>query len=276
VRFEDKTGIYNFIFRTAREALRGSDMDFLSVTQEGETMGGRYSIGGIEGGTDYGRSADDGRSFLAEGLCGHGIGMISESPGLAYEIGTPFIYIGETFVALPGNDGLTILDYHAAHERINYERLLKNRDVSSHRMLFPQQTKVGPKEYKIIIENLQMLNDFGIEAEDFGHGTIIVRSLPEMLRDADIKSLLGDTAACLAEEGAGAERAERPLNAMQKSVAARLACHSSIRGREVPDRVRISELLKSLAACDEPDRCPHGRPTRIRISSAELKKMFKK
>ena len=276
VRFEDKTGIYNFIFRTAREALRGSDMDFLSVTQSGETIGGRYSVGDIEEGTDHVRSADEGRSFLAGGLCAHSIGTIAKSPGLTYEIGMPFIYIGETFVALPGDDGLTILDYHAAHERVNYERLLKKRDISSHRMLFPQQTKVGPKEYRIIIENLQMLNDFGIEAEDFGHGTIIVRSLPEMLRNADIKSLLVDTAACLEEEGAGTERAEGPLGAMQKSVAARLACHSSIRGREVPDRVKISELLKSLAACDEPDRCPHGRPTRIRISGAELKKMFKK
>ncbi len=274
VRFEDKTGIYNFIFRTAREALRGSDMDFLSVTKSGEAIGGRYSIGGIEDGTDHGRSEDEGRIFLSGGHCAHGIGTISESPGLAYEIGTPFIYIGETFVALPGDDGLTILDYHAAHERVNYERLLKKKDISSHRLLFPQQAKLAPKEYKVILENLQLLNDFGIEAEDFGHGTIIVRSLPEMLRDADIKSLLVDTAACLAEEGAGAEKG--PLDAMQKSVAARLACHSSLRGREVPDRVRISELLKGLAACDEPDRCPHGRPTRIRISSTELKKMFKK
>lgn len=272
VRFDDKTGIYNFIFRSAREALRDSGMDFLSATQAGEAIGGLYSVGG---GIDQGRTTE-GLSFPAEGHCATGIGTIAESPGLAYETGTSFIYIGETFVALPGDDGLTILDYHAAHERVNYERLLKKKDISSHRLLFPKQAKMGPKEYKVILENLQLLNDFGIEAEDFGHGTIFVRSLPEMLMDAEIGGLLADTAACLADGSSETTNSAGPLYEVQKSVAARLACHSSMRGREVPDRARISELLKSLAACDDPDRCPHGRPTRIRISGTELKKMFRK
>lgn len=276
VRFEDKTGIYNFIFRASREALRGSDMDFLSVTRAGETIGGRYSVGGIEGGTQQVGMADEGRSFSAGKDCAPVIETIAESRELVCEIETPFLYIGETFIALPGDGGLTILDYHAAHERVNYERLLNKTDISSHRLLFPQQAKVGPKEYRVILENLQLLNDFGIEAEDFGHSTILVRSLPEMLRDSDIRGLLADIAACLVGEVVETNKSAEPLCEVQKKVAARLACHVSIRGREVPDRVRISELLKSLAGCAEPDRCPHGRPTRIRISGVELKKMFRK
>ncbi len=169
-----------------------------------------------------------------------------------------------------------LLDYHAAHERVNYERLLTKNNLVSHRLLFPQQAKVGPKEYRVILENLPVLNDFGIEAEDFGHGTLLVRSLPEMLRDSNVKGLLSDIAACIAEQGSAADKAVEPLSSLQRNVAARLACHSSIRGKEVPDRQRISELLKSLDACNDPDRCPHGRPTRLIISLIELRKMFRK
>ncbi len=276
VRFDDKTGIYNFIFGTAHKALMNSDMDFLSLASAGETIRGTYSIGGTVRGTDYGRTGEEGRSSLAGELDALGIEAISESRELACDIETPFLYIGETFVAIPGDDGLTILDYHAAHERVNYERLLNKTDISSHRLLFPQQVKVGPKEYQVILENLQLLSNLGIEAEDFGHRTIFVRSLPDMLQDADIAGLLADTAGCLAGAVSETNKSADPLYEVQRNVAARLACHASIRGREVPDRVRISELLKSLAVCDEPDRCPHGRPTRIRISGIELKKMFKK
>jgi DNA mismatch repair protein MutL len=274
VRFEDKTGIYNFIFRTARKSLKGSDMDFLSSTPEGETIGGIYSVG-IQSGS-VSRGIGTGEHVFQSGHRDVAEDAVSEASGLAYEIGPPFIYIGETFVALPGNDGITILDYHAAHERVNYERLLKKKDIGSHRLLFPQQAKLGPKEYRIILKSLSLLNDFGIEAEDFGHGTILVRSVPEMLMDADVAGFLSDTAACLGEEGAETGGSAGPMNESRKNLAARLACHSSIRGREVPDRARISQLLKSLSDCDEPDRCPHGRPTRIRITGTELKKMFRK
>jgi len=271
VRFEDKTGIYNLIFRTATEALRGSDLDFLSITSAGDKIEGQYSVGSVSGPIVQGK-----RGLMPTEQGASGFAPIAESLGVAYETAINFLYLGETFVAIPSEKGLILLDYHAAHERVNYERLLKKNDLLSHRLLFPQQAKVGPKEYRVILENLSLLNDFGIEAEDFGHGTVLVRSLPKMLRDSDVKELLSDFAACIAEEGPGVNQAVEPLSSLQRSVAARLACHSSIRGKEVPDKLSISELLKSLDACEDPDRCPHGRPTRILISAAELKKMFKK
>ncbi|HTZ18700.1 MAG TPA: DNA mismatch repair endonuclease MutL [Dissulfurispiraceae bacterium] len=273
VRFEDKTGVYNFVLRTCRDAIRGAAVDFVSEAPEGERIGGQYSIGFPPQTSDMQR-----RFFTREP--GSAADMISEaagqSYGTAYGPGVASIYIGETFVAFPSDGGLTLLDYHAAHERVNYERLLKKSGLVSHRLLFPQQAKVGPKEYRIILGNLQLLSDFGIEAEDFGHRTIIVRSLPEMLKDADVRELLNDVAACMVEEGSQLSASPEPLESVRKSVAARMACHSSIRGKEVPDGVRISELVKSLGLCEEPDRCPHGRPTRIFISTAELKKMFRK
>ena len=270
VRFDDTTGIYNLVSRTVRDALSSVAADFISSTPAGERIAGEYSTGvfphmfrprhGISPGL-HGTSAAD---------------IISETAASAYDVGIPFIYLGETFVAFPAAEGLMLLDYHAAHERVNYERLMKKKDGVSYPLLFPQQAKVGPKEYHVILENLRLLNDFGIEVGDFGHGTLVVRTLPEMLKGADVKELLGDIASCLAEDGLVAQKTIVSLDSVQMKVAARLACHSSMRGREVPDKVQISELLKNLDACDDPGRCPHGRPTRIFISGAELKRMFRK
>ena len=270
VRFDDKTGIYNFVSRTVRDALSGATVDFISTTPAGERIAGEYSTGvspqmfapqhGIFSGRP-GTSATD---------------MISETAALAYDAGIPFIYLGETFMAFPAAEGLMLLDYHAAHERVNYERLMKKEDAVSYPLLFTQQAKVGPREYQVILENLRLLNDFGIEVGDFGHGTLVVRGLPEILKGADVKELLGDIASCLAEDCSATQKTIEPLDSVRMKVAARLACHSSMRGKEVPDKARISELLKNLDSCDEPDRCPHGRPARIFISGAELKRMFRK
>jgi len=276
VRFEDKTGIYNFILGTAREALRDADMDFLSGATDGERIKGQYMLGSATADNSRRDANDNANGVLTAGRSGGDVAHIAEPSGLPYEVWTPFLYLGETFVAVPEKGGLAIIDYHAAHERVNYERLLIRKDAASHRMLFPQQVRLGPKEYNAVLNNLQLLTDFGIEAEDFGHGTIIVRSLPEVLMAADVNELITDLASCITDDGATSHRQAGPLSDLHESIAARLACHSSMRGRETPDMARVNELLKDLAACDEPDRCPHGRPTRIRISMNELKKMFRK
>lgn len=186
------------------------------------------------------------------------------------------IYLGETFVAFANKGGLTIFDYHAAHERINYERLLKKYDLEIHNLLFPEQASLSASDYRIIIENLALLRDFGIEADDFGNGAIIIRSLPYFLKGADIKTLLSDIAGALLNREAVRETSDSPVEAVKKSVAARIACHSSIRGREIPDGIRLARLIDQLSQTENPERCPHGRPTNILISPAELKKMFKK
>ena len=180
-----------------------------------------------------------------------------------------------------------MLDYHAAHERINYERFLKRRDLQAFRLLFPLQVKLRRGEYAVLLEHLHLLNEVGLEAEDFGHDTILIRSIPEVLRDADLASLVSDVAAALLEipgksssknisGSAGHVGEPGPVELIRKSIAARLACHSSIRGKEIPDGIRVAELLKSLDATDNPHSCPHGRPTKIVISLDELRKMFKK
>jgi DNA mismatch repair protein MutL len=243
VRFEDKNGVFNFAYQVARDVLRQRTIivgNGAMKPQEARVM--EYWSNG---------EAKDG---VPDGM------FVVSEPLSFYRVVTadsiPFLYLGDTFVAVSEKGGITIIDYHAAHERINYERLLKDNDMPSYRLLFPQQIKLQNSEYKVILDNMQVLNDLGLELEDFGHAVLIIRSLPEFLRDADLNALMSDIASSLINECQG--------------------CHSSIRGKEVPDGMRIAQLLKDLDETENPHNCPHGRPTRIFISMDELRKMFKK
>lgn len=190
----------------------------------------------------------------------------------------PYIYLGDTFVAITGKDGLTIIDYHAAHERINYEKLLKKADIPIYTPLFPQNIRLAPAKYRTILKNLDILNELGLSIDDFGHETVILRALPSFLDGADLSSLISDIADSLAnkQEAVNLDASER-LGSARKIFAATIACHRSIRGQsEVPDSRGIASLLKELSATDNPSYCPHGRPTKITISLSEIKKMFKK
>jgi DNA mismatch repair protein MutL len=246
VRFENKNIVFDFVYGAAREILRNGAIGHIPYSHNPPIQ---YSAPAI----------------------------VSETASLydiiAHVDGIPFLYLGDTIVAIAEKGGLTLIDYHAAHERINYERLLKKIEMPSYKLLFPAQVRLQGREYMMILKNLDNLNELGIEAEDFGHETIIVRSLPEFLRDADLNALLGDIAASLSSEISGGVES---IDSAKKTLAARLACHSSIRGKEVPDGIRIARLLKDLSETDNPNACPHGRPTRIFISPDELKKMFKK
>jgi DNA mismatch repair protein MutL len=195
--------------------------------------------------------------------------MVSEPLEFAYKPYLPFVYLGDTFIAISGKGGLTLIDHHAAHERILYEKFLNKINLNSHQLLFPQQIKLAHKEYRIILENIRILKDFGIEADDFGHETLIVRSLPDDLKEADIRGILSDVASCIIEGVA-------PDKTRKETIAARIACHSSIRGKGLLNQEEISSLLTQLEKTDHPDQCPHGRPTRIFFSLDDLKKMFKR
>ena len=195
--------------------------------------------------------------------------VVSETLELAYRTTLPFIYLGDTFLAVSGKGGLTLIDHHAAHERILFEKFLKGINPGSHQLLFPKQIKLSANEYRVLLENADILRDFGIEADDFGHETVLVRSLPDALDDADLRGILSDIASCIIERIA-------PDKSLKEALAARIACHNSVRGKEILNQEQLSALLSDLEQTDHPDQCPHGRPTRIFLSLDDLKKMFKR
>lgn len=252
VRFEDKESIYRFVNTSIRETVRGERTEYAKQFTEmpAAPLANVFDMSRFPQDTSYGS-------------------VISETLEFAYKPHLPFIYLGDTFIAISGKGGLTLIDHHAAHERILYEKFLNKINLNSHQLLFPQQIKLSHKEYRIILENILILKDFGIEVDDFGHETLIVRSLPDDLKEADIRGILSDVASCIIEGIA-------PDKTLKETIAARIACHSSIRGKGILNQEKISSLLTQLEKTEHPDQCPHGRPTRIFFSLDNLKKMFKR
>jgi len=164
---------------------------------------------------------------------------------------------------------LTVIDHHAAHERILYEKFLKDIRLDSHQLLFPRPVKLSHKECIVILENKPLLGEFGIEVDDFGHDTVVVRALPLVLEDSDIRGILSDAASAILE-------GDSPGRPLKEALAARIACHSSVRGKEVLNQEELSRLLADLEKTEHPDQCPHGRPTRVFFSLDDLKKLFKR
>jgi len=164
---------------------------------------------------------------------------------------------------------LTLIDHHAAHERVLYERFLGGINLNARQLLFPRQVKLSHNEYRVILENNNLLADFGIEADDFGHDTVIVRSLPDALEEADLRGILSDITSCIREGIA-------PDKSLKEALAARIACHGSVRGKRILNQEAVSALIADLEQTACPDQCPHGRPTRLFFSIDDLKKMFKR
>jgi DNA mismatch repair protein MutL len=256
VRFENKEPVYRMVLSRIGESVRGYRSEY--ARQFGETT--ERDVSNL---LPVGYSSFNSPSDLPQSQ------VVAEPIDFPYRPSIPFIYLGETFVALSGKGGLTLIDHHAAHERVLYERLLKGVSLNANQLLFPRQVKLSHKEYMIILENIQLLKDFGIEADDFGHDTVIVRSLPNSLEEADLRGILSDAASCMLE-------GIPPEKSLKEALAARIACHSSVRGRQMLNQEAISSLISDLEKTEHPDQCPHGRPTRLFFSLDDLKKMFKR
>lgn len=263
VRFQNKQEIHVFINSHIRDAVRKEHSRYTAPFMEapGWTVSEMPSPFGKSG--FPGAFAPGTGTPLPPGTAAY------EAMEFPYQQQLPYLYLGDTFIAVAGKGGLTLIDHHAAHERILFESLLKGLDLDSSALLFPRQVKLSPKEYEVILREKDLLSAMGMELDDFGHNALIVRSLPAALKDADVRGILSDVAAALIE---GA----RPFQSTRQVLAARIACHSSVRGRTILHREEFQKLLHRLEKTEHPDQCPHGRPTRIFLSLDDLKKMFKR
>lgn len=258
VRFKNRSLVYDYVKASIKEALKGFVYEFKKEPYRDTNYTIKASL----------------ESSIYENL------SISEpiKPFVSYDYEKiPFLYLGDTFVAISENEGLTIIDYHASHERINYERLLKGLKnekglTSSLRLLIPYQIRLNSSQYQLILDNLDVLKRFGFDMEEFGHNTLIIRGIPDFLKKCDINSLINELSDFFKNE----IKSDTPFESIMKSLAARLACHSSIRGKEIPDGYKIAELIKDLNSTENPNVCPHGRPTRISFTINELRRLFKK
>ncbi|MEA3505936.1 MAG: DNA mismatch repair endonuclease MutL [Elusimicrobiota bacterium] len=172
--------------------------------------------------------------------------------------------------------GLLLIDQHTAWERINFEKLQKqysDNSVQSQQDMFPEVIELEPAEAELIKENLDLLNKFGIEIEDFGPGSFKITSSPVIAG----KKKGGKETAAMIEEIAGllGEYSSSPgSDDLSDKIIETIACRKSVKAGDPLDEKEIELMIDELAKCRQPHRCPHGRPVIIRISEDELDKRF--
>ena len=272
VRFEDKEQVYRLVRSAVKEA-------FISHMGSGPSMADAPRMtDGFAGGLAQGAEGRPERDY-AYPETGSGPPAYIAADGLPFvqSLKNPraFIRLGEMFYAYSDGGGVILLDQHAAHERVMYERLLRNVGPDTGRFLFPRPLELAPAWRQAVLAHKDLLSELGFEIEDFGGGSLLLRGAPEEFlkkRDLDYTRLLSDTALELMEEKGSADDLKK--GELKKKVAARLACHSSVRGSDVLSVPELEELLEALEGCENPGHCPHGRPTRIILGLEELKKMF--
>lgn len=178
-----------------------------------------------------------------------------------------------TYIIAQNELGIYLIDQHAANERINYEYYLKkvpsNKDVQN--MIIPITIELTKKEYIIVKENINILEDLGFEVEEFGENSLIFRSHPVWLKqdyeEESIKRLLD--LIVLIEKDFNKEK-------FMENIAITMSCKLSIKANENISLDEMELLIKKLRACDNPYTCPHGRPTIISFTNYELEKLFKR
>lgn len=180
-----------------------------------------------------------------------------------------FLNLGNAIVAIEREGGILFLDYHGAHERVNFERLLKGNNENVNRLVFPHSVELTADYYALLSKNLEILNELGIEAEEFGKNSIVVRAVPDFLSGVDIVDILESIATVLKED-----TGKPDLQEIKRKVAATIACHKSLRANDRINAYDLKILLEKLESTTDPEHCPHGRPIRKFVSLEEIKKWF--
>jgi DNA mismatch repair protein MutL len=178
----------------------------------------------------------------------------------------------DTYLILEGQDGLVLIDQHAAHERIAYEKLKENMRAekqASQRLLLPETIELGFREAQILSEMLSNFRTLGLEIEPFGGTTFVVTAVPQSLSKRQIAPLIEALVEKIADIGVGSG-----LEKVLDQCLMVMACHSTIRANQTLSLPEIKALLAQLDQCQQPSHCPHGRPTWIQWSLKAVQKAF--
>ncbi len=188
----------------------------------------------------------------------------------------PLAQLRESFILAAGDDGLWIIDQHVAHERVLFEKILRDRQVERvqrQRLLMPLLVELKPEQMVVFAGIAEELERNGFEVEPFGPQTLAVKAAPVGLEGAALERMLGEV---IEQSSAGPEEVKQneDLTALRTRIAASIACHSAIKVNTALDPVRMEWLLLELAKTEHPTSCPHGRPIALLYSWKEIQRAF--
>jgi DNA mismatch repair protein MutL len=186
----------------------------------------------------------------------------------------PLGHFLDSYILARDRDTLLIVDQHAAHERVLFEKLFRPAEQrtagsSAQGLLTPVAVDLSATEREAAIENLDALRACGFDVEEFGGGTMLLRGVPAALGGVDPTHLLRELLSDLA-----AKPPSTLPELRARSIAASAACHAAIKVHFPLNLARMAWLLDELFACESPASCPHGRPTTIRLGLEELERGF--
>lgn len=195
-----------------------------------------------------------------------------DAPPADFPLGVARAQLHETYIVAQTKDGVVIVDQHAAHERLVYERvkaMLANGGVARQGLLLPEVVELEPAAVERLAARAPELAELGLELERFGSGAVVVRAVPALLGETDTAGLVRDLADELAELGDAPALKERLAD-----VCSTIACHGSIRAgrRLLPEE--MNALLRQMEATPHSGQCNHGRPTYVELKLADIERLF--
>jgi DNA mismatch repair protein MutL len=193
-------------------------------------------------------------------------------PQAELPLGLARAQLHETYIVAQTGDGIVIVDQHAAHERLVYERMkhaMANGGIARQPLLIPEVVDLDPAEAERVLARSGELAELGLVVESFGPDAVVVREVPAMLEKLDVGGLLRDLADDIAETGTALSLKER-----LEEVAGTLACHTSVRAGRRLNAEEMNALLREMEATPHSGQCNHGRPTYVELKLADIERLF--
>jgi DNA mismatch repair protein MutL len=212
------------------------------------------------------------QSFTPVGFVPQGRAEPAAEPVPAFPLGVARGQVAATYIVAEAEDGLVIVDQHAAHERLVLERMRAAREggvVDRQALLIPLVVELDEPDCDRLEGAAADLSEMGLDVERFGTAAMLVRAVPAALGKTDAARLLGDLAAEIAELGG-------PMSLRDKldHVAATIACHGSVRAGRVLSVAEMNALLREMEVTPRSGQCNHGRPTWVKLGHGEIEKLF--
>lgn len=198
----------------------------------------------------------------------------TDSNEYAGQIPRRTIQVHNTYLVTETAEGLVIIDQHALHERIMYERLkarIVGEPLESQRLLLPETMPATARQIAALAENRQLIQRVGIDAEAFGDDSIAIHAFPSVLKDLDVVAFLRDLLDRLSQKGAATHTEE-----VIHEVLDMMACKAAVKAGDPLTQEEIEDLLRQKEMIEKSSNCPHGRPTTLRLTINDLEKQFKR
>jgi DNA mismatch repair protein MutL len=191
---------------------------------------------------------------------------------IAYPLGAARAQVHDTYIVAQTAQGIVIVDQHAAHERLVYERMkqaLGAGGVKRQGLLIPEVVELEPAAAERLVARAGELGELGLALEAFGQGAVVVREVPALLGEVDVKGLVRDLADEIEEFGSALSLKER-----LEDVCGTLACHGSVRAGRRLNLAEMDALLRQMEATPHSGQCNHGRPTYVELQLADIERLF--